>query len=318
MNLQYKDENINLLSLVVPVYFEQECIEEFIAQTTSHLEEHKLNFEIVFIDDGSTDRTVELIKLKAKDDKRLKLLEFSYNHGKELAVTAGISHAKGDALLYMDPDLQDPPEKIIDFVNELNKGNDLVFGIREERYGNPIDKFLSETFWFIIRRLSGEKIPKGIAVMRIFNRRFTDQFLKYGEVNRFIEGIFMDISYNWTTITIPHRQRFAGVSKFNFTKKLGLAMRAVLDYSDKPLETVSLFGFFIFALGLIAALTVLGLVIAGVDFKLGWPSMFTILVMGFGIQLFLIGVVAKYIGNIYKEVKRRPLYSIKETTNIDE
>ena len=309
---------MKLLSLVVPVYFEQECIEEFISQTVAHLDEHEQNFEIVFIDDGSTDKTVELIKEHAKKDTRIKLLEFSYNHGKELAVTAGISHARGDAIVYMDPDLQDPPEKIIDFVNELDKGYDLVFGIREERYGNPIDKLLSETFWFIIRRLSGEKIPKGIAVMRIFNRKFADQFLKYGEVNRFIEGIFMDISYNWTTINVPHRQRFAGVSKFNFTRKLALAMRAVLDYSDKPLEAVSLFGFFIFALGLIAAFIVLTLVILGVDFKLGWPSMFTILVMGFGIQLFLIGVVAKYIGNIYKEVKRRPLFSIKETTNIDE
>jgi dolichol-phosphate mannosyltransferase len=216
----------------------------------------------------------------------------------------------------MDADLQDPPEKIIDFVDELNKGYDLVFGIREERYGNPITKLMSETFWFVIRRMSGEKIPKGIAVMRIFSRRFADQFLKYGETNRFIEGIFMDISYKWTTLTIPHRKRFAGESKFNFSRKMALAIRAVLDYSDKPLEAVSIFGFAVFALGFIAAIFVLGLKIFGFDFKIGWPSMFTMLTMGFGIQLFLIGVIAKYIGNIYKEVKKRPLFSIKESTNL--
>ena len=128
----------------------------------------------------------------------------------------------------------------------------------------------------------------------------------------------MDISYRWTTIDIPNRKRFAGQSKFNFAKKMNLAMRAVLDFSDKPLELVTLLGFLIFVLGCLAAFSVLVAKISGFEFRSGFPTMFIMLSTGFGLQLFIIGFLAKYIGNIYKEVKRRPLFSIKSSTNINE
>ena len=168
-----------LLSLVVPVYFEEECIKQFITETTKVLEEHSINYEIIFVDDGSKDNTVELIKTQALNNTNLKLVEFSYNHGKQAALTAGITYAKGDYLLMMDPDLQDPPIEIPNFIRKIEEGYDLVFGVRKEKKDNIINVIFSKLFWWILERFTGLNLPRGLAVMRIFNRRFTNQFLKY-------------------------------------------------------------------------------------------------------------------------------------------
>lgn len=304
------------LSLVVPVYFEEECIQQFINETQAVLVTLPLEYEIVFIDDGSTDRTVEIIRQNAERDARIKLVEFSYNHGKQAAVSAGIHYATGDYLLYMDPDLQDPPDEIPRFVAELEKGYDLVFGVRKEKKDSLLNTLFSKLFWYVLDKFTGLKIPKGLAVMRIFNRRFADQFLKYGEQNRFIEGIFMHVGMKRSTLLIEQRDRFAGVSKFNFRRKMKLAVDAIIDFSDLPLRLavqigliLSLMGFFVILLVLILKLTVL-------DFQAGWPSLVSLLLTGFGLQIFFIGVAALYIGKIYKETKRRPLYSIRDLTNI--
>jgi polyisoprenyl-phosphate glycosyltransferase len=307
-----------LLSLVIPVYFEQECIQEFIKQVSSELEKLDLNYEIIFVDDGSTDNTVSLIKEEIKTHPFISLIELSYNQGKEVAITTAIHYAKGDYMLYMDPDLQDPPERIKDFVIKIEEGYDLVLGIREEKHGSLLDKLCSWAFWETLRNFTGLTIPKGIAVMRIFNRKFANQFLKYQEKNRFIEGIFMDIGMNWTQIIIENRPRFAGVSKFNFIRKIKLAMRAIFNYSDVPLHMTSVVGVILLVLGIIFSLgIILVRLIFDVDFKLGWPSLIIIITLGFGLQIFLMGIIARYIGNIYIESKRRPLFSIKATTNIE-
>ena len=204
------------LSLVVPVYYEQEVILQFLKETKEELEKLPIDYEYVFVDDGSKDRTVEIIKEEGKKDSRIKLVVFSYNHGKASAVSAAIANATGDYLLYMDPDLQDPPAEIPRFLEEIEKGYDFVWGIRKEKMDSFINKQFSKIFWGTLNKFTGLNIPKGIAVMRIFNREFADEFLKYTETNRFIEGIFINISKNWTTIEIGQRERFAGTSKFNF------------------------------------------------------------------------------------------------------
>jgi len=304
------------LSLVVPVYFEEECIAQFILETTNALATIQQSYEIVFIDDGSTDNTVSLIKAHAEKDNRIKLIEFSYNHGKQAAVSAGIMHASGDYLIYMDPDLQDPPNEIPKFIEEIEKGYDLVFGVREEKKDTWKNRVLSGAFWFVLEKFTRLKIPRGLAVMRIFNRKFANQFLKYHEQNRFIEGIFMHIGMKWTSIKIAQRDRFAGVSKFNFNRKMKLAFNAILDFSELPLQIAVRLGLTFSVLGFIGIFIILVLKMAVVDFQAGWPSLISILVTGFGLQLFFIGVAALYIGKIYKESKRRPLFSIKDYTNI--
>ncbi len=305
------------LSLVVPVYYEEDCIGQFLKETIPVLEGLSMDYEIVFVDDGSQDRTPQLIKQAASDNPKIKLLEFSYNHGKQAAVTAGITYATGDYLLYMDPDLQDPPNEIPKFVDHIEKGFDLVFGVRKEKHDSFINTAFSKLFWLLLARMTGLKIPKGLAVMRIFNRKFAQQFLKYGEQNRFIEGIFMHIAMKWTTIEIEQRPRFAGVSKFNFRRKFNLAFDAIFDFSALPLRLAARVGLLFVIAGGLTLLAVVLLKIFLIDFQAGWPSLFSAILVGTGLNLYFIGIVAIYVGRIYREVKGRPLFSIKEKTNLE-
>ncbi|MBL7886979.1 MAG: glycosyltransferase family 2 protein [Flavobacterium sp.] len=304
------------LSLVVPVYYEQEVILQFLKETKEELEKLPITYEYVFVDDGSKDKTVEIIKEQAQLDDRIKLVVFSYNHGKASAVSAAIAHASGDYLLYMDPDLQDPPVEIPRFYNEMEKGYDLVWGIRKEKMDSFINKQFSKIFWGTLNKFTGLNIPKGIAVMRMFNREFANEFLQYNETNRFIEGIFITISKKWTTIEIGQRERFAGTSKFNFKRKMQLAFDAIFDFSELPLKMTVKFGMMLIGLGLIGLFVLLILKLFFIEFQAGWPSIIASIVMVFGLQLFFMGIISLYIGRIYKEVKRRPLYSVKDKINL--
>ena len=304
------------LSLVVPVYFEEECVIQFIKETTSTLAQLDVDWEIVFIDDGSEDRTVPIINEQAKENNNIKLIELSYNHGKQAAVSAGIKHTSGDYIIYMDPDLQDPPEEIPRFLDEIRKGNDLVFGIRKEKVDSRINILFSKIFWGTLNRFTGLKIPKGLAVMRIFNRKFAEKFLEYNEQNRFIEGIFMHIGLKRSVIEIEQRKRFAGQSKFNFKKKMELAFNAIFDYSELPLKLAVKLGIYISLVGFLLLISILILKLSVINFAAGWPSLIGAIILSLGIQLFFVGIAALYIGKTYKESKQRPLYSIKSTTNI--
>ncbi len=304
------------LSLVVPVYYEQEVILQFLKETKEELDRLPITYEYVFVDDGSKDKTVEILKEQAKLNNRIKLVVFSYNHGKASAISAAIAHATGDYLLYMDPDLQDPPIEIPRFLQEMEKGYDLVWGIRKEKKDSFLNKQFSRIFWGTLNKFTGLNIPKGIAVMRMFNREFADEFLKYNETNRFIEGIFIAISKNWTTIEIAQRERFAGTTKFNFKRKMQLAFDAIFDFSELPLKMTVRFGMSLVVLGLISLFVLLISKLFFIDFQAGWPSIIASIIVVFGLQLFFLGIVSLYIGRIYKEVKRRPLYSIKDKINL--
>ncbi len=304
------------LSLVIPVYFEEECITQFLNEVRPVLESIGPSWEIVFIDDGSKDRTVEIIKEQALLENRIKLIEFSYNQGKQAAFSAGIKYASGDYFIYMDSDLQDPPNEIPRFIEEIDKGYDLVFGIRREKIDSLINKIYSKIFWTTLNKFTGMEIPTGLAVMRIFNRQFANKFLEYGEQNRFIEGIFMHIGMKRTEIEITQRERFAGKSKFNFRKKLQLAFDAIFDFSELPLKFAVRLGTILSLCGFLSLIIILFLKLFVVDFAAGWPSIISAIALSLGLQLFFIGVAAIYIGKIYKESKNRPLYSIKQFTNL--
>lgn len=306
------------ISLVVPVYFEESCIAQFIAECRAVLATMDVDYEFVFIDDGSTDRTVAIIREFAAHDRRIKLIEFSYNHGKQAAVSAGIRYASGDYLLYMDPDLQDPPEEIPRFLDCIRQGFDLVFGVRREKKDSLVNRLFSRLFWAVLRRFTGLDLPRNLAVMRIFSRRFADQFLRYAEQNRFIEGIFMHVGMKRTSLTIEQRERFAGESKFNFRRKVRLAFDAILDFSELPLTLAVKLGVLISCLGFLATLVVGILKLTVVNFEAGWPSLLSLLLVGLGVQLFFLGIVALYTGRIYRESKGRPLFSIMATTNLDD
>jgi dolichol-phosphate mannosyltransferase len=306
------------LSFVVPVFYEEECILQFIKEVEREMNEIDLDFEFVFVDDGSTDKTVQLIKQEAYSKKHIKLIELSYNHGKQAAVSAGIKYATGDYLMYMDPDLQDPPKEISKFLEEIEKGYDLVFGVREEKKDSFINVIFSKIFWSTLERFTGLKIPKGLAVMRLFNRKFADRFLLYAEQNRFIEGIFMHIGLNRSVIKISQRERFAGKSKFNFKRKMALAFDAIFDFSEKPLKAAVKLGVLLSVMGFVFLIALVFIKMFAISFQIGWLSTISTIILCSGIQLFFMGIIAIYIGRIYKETKGRPLFSIKEFTNINE
>jgi glycosyltransferase involved in cell wall biosynthesis len=300
-----------LLSLVVPVYNEEECIKRFMDEVSNELTPHGIHYEIVFIDDGSKDLTVPIICEAMASQPKVKLVELAFNHGKQAAVTAGIEHASGDLIIYMDPDLQDPPSEIIRFVRKLDEGYDLVFGVREERHADLISKLGSLSFWWVLDRFTGLKLPRPLAVMRGFNRAFANEFMRFREANRFIEGIFATAGLRQTHILIPQRPRFAGVSKFNFRRRLTLALNAILDYSDLPLRLGIRLGLLLTTIGLIYAVALIIAKLSGATYQMGWPSMACmILIMG-GMQLFCIGLIGAYLGKIYLESKHRPLYSVR-------
>ena len=303
------------LSLVVPVYFEQEVILQFLKETKEVLNKLPIEYEYIFVDDGSKDKTVEIIKEEAKNDTKIKLIVFSYNHGKAYAATAAFAYATGDYLLYMDPDLQDPPHEIPRMFSEIKKGFDLVWGIRKEKQDGFLNKIYSRIFWKTLNKYTGLEIPKGIAVMRIFTKKFAHELLKYNESNRFVEGLFYKVSMNYTTLEIDQRERFAGISKFNFRRKMNLAFDAIFDFSELPLKFSVKLGTFLGFLGFLGLVVIL-ICKLFMNFQAGWSSIVSLILLGLGIQLFFIGVVSLYIGKIYKEVKNRPLYSIKEKVNL--
>lgn len=305
------------LSLIIPVYYEEEVISLSIDELTRELKSLNLSYEIIFIDDGSKDNTVNLIKKYAETDSSIKLIELSYNHGKQAALTAGITYSSGEYLLYMDPDLQDPPSEIKYFLNEIKKGYDLVFGIRKEKKDTFFNKLFSKLFWGTLRTFTGLELPVGLSVMRIFSRKFANKFLDYNEQNRFIEGVFMHIGMKRTSIEIEQRKRFAGVSKFTFKKKMNLAFNAVFDFSELPLKFAVKFGIILSLLGFLSLFIILFLKLFLIDYQAGWASLVSLIIMSTGLNIFFIGILAIYIGKIYKEVKQRPLFSVMEVTNLE-
>lgn len=304
------------LSIVVCLYYEEECVEEFVRQVSAALEEESITWELVFVDDGSADSTVPLVMDLANKHPWIRLVVLSCNHGKEAAITAGISYASGEILILMDPDLQDPPHRIMDFYHKAREGFDLVWGIRKQQSRGLLDRMTSTVFWQSLRGLTGLPIPVDVAVMRSFSRRFADAFLRFPERNRFIEGVFATIGMNTTSMPVENQPRFAGRSKFGFTKRVALAVRAITAFSDRPLALTIGAG----AIGLLISLVFTAYLFSRKLFfdigLTGWTSTVTVIVFMGSLNLITVGLTGLYVGRVYREVKGRPVFLVKETANL--
>ncbi len=302
-------------SLVVPLYFEQEVLRAAHARFLTVMEGLKSDFEIVYVDDGSQDATFAILSEIARDDERVKVLRFSRNFGHQLAVTAGIDAASGDAIIIIDADLQDPPELIPELVEKWAEGYEVVYALRRKREGEtPFKKLTAALYYRLLNAFSGVKIPLDTGDFRLIDRKVADQLRSMREHNRFLRGLAAWAGFKSCPVEYDRAPRMAGKTKYTLKKMLKLAGDGITGFSSKPLQVATWIGAGLFVLCGLALLALIVLALCGLN-----PSGWLFALVGvFLVQaaLFIcIGLLGMYISRVYDEVKQRPLYIVSERIN---
>ncbi len=301
-----------LLSLVVPVFNEEETIDLFLATVVPLLERDDIRFEIVFVNDGSRDDTFAHLFDRSRADRRIRIVNLSRNFGKEAALTAGIDHAGGDILIPMDIDLQDPPELIGAFIARWREGYDIVYGIRAARHADTTAKRVSASWFYrVFNSMSPVRIPPNVGDYRLVDRRAVDVLRQLPERNRFMKGLFAWVGFNSVGVPYERPERAAGTTKFNFWRLWNFAIDGVVSFSTAPLRAWFYVGLVIATVAVLYALFIITRVlIFGVDTP-GYASLLiAVLLMG-AIQLLSLGIIGEYLGRLFVEVKGRPIYVVE-------
>ncbi len=304
------------LSAIVPCYNEQDTVEDFYNEFIKNEEFFKskdMDFEILYVNDGSKDKTVEEIKKLHERDSRVRLISFSRNFGKEAAMYAGLQKAKGDYVVIMDVDLQDPPSLLPEMFEGIEEGYDSVATRRVSRKGEPpIRSFFARAFYKLMKRISKTEIMDGARDYRLMTRQVVDAILSMEEYNRFTKGIFGWVGFETKWLEYENIERAKGETKWNFWKLFLYSIEGITAFSTAPLSFAAVMGvvFCILAVVLIVII-VIRTVIFG-DPTSGWPSLVCIISLISGVQLFCLGIVGQYLAKTYMEVKKRPIYLIKE------
>ena len=303
-----------LLSLIVPVYYEEEVLPIAYPRMKTALEKTGYSYEIIFINDGSRDGTMKELRKIAAEDKSVKVISFSRNFGHQLAVTAGMDEAKGDALIIIDADLQDPPELIPDMVKMWEQGADIVYGKRKKREGESIFKKLTASCYYrLLSLMSAYPIPLDTGDFRLIGRNVADVFLKMREHNRFLRGMSAWMGFDSVPIEYVRQERAAGRTKYTLKKMLKLALDGITGFSTKPLTLAIPIGGAVVALSLIGFISVL--ICACTVGAAPWLWGLCGVVMLQGITLVFLGIYGAYMARIFEESKARPLYIIAEKLN---
>lgn len=300
-----------LLSLVVPAFNEEEAMEQSFERTYRAMSSIGYPFEIIYIDDGSRDRTWEIISRLAREREEVKALRFSRNFGHQLAVTAGMDEAKGDAVIIMDADLQDPPEVIADMVKAWEQGADIAYGKRMHRKGETAaKKFTAWCYYRLLNFMSAYPIPLDTGDFRLLDKAVADEFKVLREHNRFLRGMSAWLGYNAVPVEYVREERCAGKTKYTLKKMLRLAADGIFGFSSKPLTLIGWAGLAVLCIALLGLIaTIACSAVTGVP---GWIWAVCALVLLDGVILCAMGVQGAYTQRIYDEVKGRPLYIIKE------
>lgn len=304
------------ISVVVPCYNEEKSLPHFYNEIKTVMKEMKeYEFEIIFVNDGSKDETLNIIKKLSKEDNSIRYISFSRNFGKEAAMHAGFKKSTGDYIATMDADLQDPPELLkimLKYIKE--EGYDSVATRRKNRKGEPfIKSIFSRIYYKLIRSLTKLDIMDGARNYRIMTRQMLNSVLETGEYNRYLNGIYAFVGYDTKWISYDNRERVAGRTKYSLLKLVSYALEGITSFSGFPLRLSAILGMifcffsFVYIVFIIIRTLVLG------NPTSGWPSMVCIIVFCAGLQLFFLGIIGEYLSKIYLETKRRPLYIIKET-----
>lgn len=307
---------MSMLSVIVPCYNEEENIAYFYSELLKHtgfLDEKKMDLEILYVDDGSTDGTLSEIKKLHEKDGRVHLISFSRNFGKESAMYAGLENAKGDYVVMMDVDLQDPPALLREMFSWLEQGYDSVATRRVSRKGEPpIRSFFARTFYRLMKKISKTEIVDGARDYRLMTRQMVDAILSMKEYNRFTKGIFGWVGFKTKWLEFENVERLKGETKWSFWKLFLYSLDGITAFSTAPLMLASVVGLFfcLFAFAMVIFIVVRKLIFD--DPVSGWASMVCIMLMTGGVQFFCTGILGQYLAKTYMEVKRRPIYIARE------
>lgn len=305
------------ISIIVPCYNEEQAIPFFYDEITKTVEEMKNNFEFIFINDGSKDKTIEVIKEYSKKDKRVKYIHFSRNFGKEAAMLAGLKLSTGDYVAIMDADLQDPPyllPQMLNILEDPNNDYDCVGTRRVTRKGEPpIRSLFARMFYKIINKMSKIEMVDGARDYRLMSRQMVDSILELGEYNRYSKGLFQFVGYNTKWLEYENVERVAGETKWSFWKLFLYAIEGIVAFSTAPLAISSIAGILFCIISFIMIIIIIAKTIIFGDPTAGWPSLVCIIFFVSGIQLFCLGIIGQYLSKTYLETKKRPIYIIKET-----
>jgi glycosyltransferase involved in cell wall biosynthesis len=297
-------EPIRLLSIVVPVFDEEDVIGEF----------NRRIHELVYVNDGSRDRTPDILRGFAQQNANITLVDLSRNFGKEAAMTAGLDHASGDVVVIIDADLQDPPELIRQMVRMYAAGgHDVIYAQRTSRRGETfLKKASAHLFYRLIGRLTGIDIPRDTGDFRLMNRRSVDALLQLRERHRFMKGLFAWIGFRQAAMPYDRDPRFAGKSKFNYWRLWNFSLEGITSFTTAPLKIAAYVGLFT---SVVAALYGIGIVLGTLLFGnpvAGYPSLLVIVLFLGGLQLLTLGIIGEYLGRTFNEAKQRPLYFVRE------
>jgi dolichol-phosphate mannosyltransferase len=309
------ERHLNLLSVVAPVYNEVATIEQFYNRVVGALTDQP--FELILVDDGSRDGSAEVLERVASLDPRVKVVYLSRNFGHQMALTAGLDHATGDAIVMLDADLQDPPELITTMLEQWHAGSDVVYAVREQREGESFFK-LATARWFykLFDWLTTVPLQHNSGDFRLLDRSALDALLSMRERSRFLRGMTVWVGFTQSAVPYNRDARYAGTTKYTLAKMLRFSLDAISTFSDRPLQLATLLGFLISGLALIAIPLVVVLKIIG-SYLPGFSTVeVTMLLLG-GIQLITIGIIGEYVGRIFDEVKGRPLYLVRARANFD-
>ena len=305
-----------LLSVVAPMYEEEETVAPFLARVHAALAD--VEHVVILVDDGSKDGTAAAMAAAAAEDPRVKVVALSRNFGHQPALTAGLEHARGDAIVMLDGDLQDPPELIPTMYERWREGVDVVYAVRERRLGETVfKKTTARWFYRVFRRLTGMDLAVESGDFRLMDRRALDALLAMPERNRFLRGMTVWVGFTQTAVPFVREERTAGVTKYPLRKMLRFSFDAITSFSSAPLQWATFLGF------VFSGIAFLGIPLTVIArythmYERGVPSTILIILLLGGIQLITVGIIGEYVGRIYDEVKHRPLYVVRERINVED
>jgi len=309
-----------VLSIIAPVYNEEAILHELYRRVSQVMDEQFGEpWELVLVNDGSWDRSYEIMLELHEQDPRVHIVNFSRNFGHQIAITAGMDYAQGQAVVIIDADLQDPPEVILDLVAKWREGYEVVYAIRRERKGETWFKlWTAKMFYRIINKITGVDIPLDTGDFRLLDRKAVDALRRIREHHRFMRGLSVWIGFRQTGVTYVREERFAGETKYPLRKMLKFAMDGITSFSYLPLQFATYLGFIIAGLSVLGILITIILRLSGSQAFYGQATTLVMVLFLGGIQLISLGIIGEYLGRIYDEVKNRPLYIVDEAVGFED